>query len=341
MKHGSSEPGTRRALSLSTGSKSSTDPSDNATSLGEHEGPHYSDDGAHEAHGAHEAQGVHNPRTEAFEIDDPLATDERTTTWLDSGRVHLSVLDPERPSTYGDCLREGWGDHEATGPCPWVSCAHHLAWGRAKVAKHSPVPGSPELVEAVAELDLDEMPHTCALRVADEGATLADIGAIFGTSRERIRQVESECLDRLSHKSRAQLLATLKDEGHAIERPDLQADRDDNEPRATRDELIARAVLDATMAANDNAPRASRRPAVRVLVGEERERRITELHARKPRARRFDAALRPDNTICAEPLGGFAADRATDPLDRFSAHAPIEMIDELEPRTPTLAELLR
>lgn len=251
---------------------------------------------------------------------------------LDDGRVRLSVIDATRPETYGDCLREGWGDHDATGPCPWVSCAHHLAWGRAKVARHSPVPGSPELVEAVAELDLDQMPHTCALRVADAGATLADIGEIFGTSRERIRQVESECLSRLTHKSRSHVIAALRDEGHAIERPDLHAEQDDGptEPLPSREALIERALREAT-ASNDNAPPAARRPRARVLTGDERAQRIAELRARQPRVRRIDAC--PRTSLPHEP--------EAQSVDRFTAHEVIEMVDELAPRAPTLAEVLR
>lgn len=79
-----------------------------------------------------------------------------------------------RPRSWGECLREGWGDHDATGPCPWVSCRHHLAWAFAIYG--SAVPGSEAAVAEVEKVDLDAMPETCALRVATFGLQRA-VGA--------------------------------------------------------------------------------------------------------------------------------------------------------------------
>lgn len=102
--------------------------------------------------------------------------------------VHLPVLDAaapleiQRPRTRGDCV-------DGPRPCPWVSCEHHLLLG--VLTTHS----NGSLTEDDAVAALETMPETCALDVADRaGATLEDVGLVFGVSRERIRQIEAKAL---------------------------------------------------------------------------------------------------------------------------------------------------
>jgi hypothetical protein len=82
----------------------------------------------------------------------------------------------DRPQTRGDCA-------EGERPCPYVSCKYHLYLdvnedtGTIKIN--------------FPDLEVGEMPETCALDVADRGGiTLEDVGEILNLTRERIRQVE-------------------------------------------------------------------------------------------------------------------------------------------------------
>ena len=84
------------------------------------------------------------------------------------------------PRTRGEC--------PASGPCPWVLCRHHLYLDLEG--------GSLKLTWAGAELH--ELPETCALDVAARGgATLEDIGACLGVTRERVRQIEEEAAQKV------------------------------------------------------------------------------------------------------------------------------------------------
>lgn len=95
----------------------------------------------------------------------------------------------DRPRVRDDC-RDG------PRPCPWVSCRHHLyldivkAGGGVRVKIHYP------------DLDVDEIPETCSLDVADAGAngkpkTLEQCGVIFNVTRERVRQIEAKAVRKL------------------------------------------------------------------------------------------------------------------------------------------------
>lgn len=59
-----------------------------------------------------------------------------------------------RPTTRGECV-------DGERPCPWVGCRHHLA-----LSVH---PGSGSIWHAWDVDNLDAMPETCSLDVADEG----------------------------------------------------------------------------------------------------------------------------------------------------------------------------
>lgn len=98
----------------------------------------------------------------------------------------------DRPRTRGECPEER--------PCPFVGCRYHLAIGDIrKPSRHTRKHASPDGVcLAYPELELEELPETCALDVADRGgATLEHVGAILYVTRERVRQLEAKALRRL------------------------------------------------------------------------------------------------------------------------------------------------
>lgn len=90
-----------------------------------------------------------------------------------------------RPRTWGDCLREGWGDGK---PCPWAGCSHHLLLEVVESPKrgqglrllvlqermgHPAVsrPSTQRGMDAFRDRAVDTLfakRDTCELRVADE-----------------------------------------------------------------------------------------------------------------------------------------------------------------------------
>jgi len=95
----------------------------------------------------------------------------------------------KRPETRADC--EGH-----VGPCPWVRCKWHLYLSvnedNGNIKLNFP------------DLEVWELPETCALDVADrEGMTLEEVGAIMNLTRERIRQLEVIAFRRLKMDPRA------------------------------------------------------------------------------------------------------------------------------------------
>ena len=82
------------------------------------------------------------------------------------------------------------------GPCPYVSCRHHLFLdvdreGEIRFTQQEPFDedGAPRL---------DELQVTCSLDVAGwDNITLETIGGILDVSFERVRQVEARALEHL------------------------------------------------------------------------------------------------------------------------------------------------
>lgn len=72
-------------------------------------------------------------------------------------------------------------------PCPWVSCRYHL------FLDVNPVTGSIKFNFPGKEVW--ELPHTCALDIADEGGmSPEEIGGLLNVCRERIRQLYQQGL---------------------------------------------------------------------------------------------------------------------------------------------------
>ncbi|HEU0034714.1 MAG TPA: sigma factor-like helix-turn-helix DNA-binding protein [Kofleriaceae bacterium] len=95
----------------------------------------------------------------------------------------VDEIDEPRPQTRAECRGQA-------RPCPWVSCKHHL------YLDVNPMTGSIKI--NFPDLEPWELPHTCALDVAEAGAlTLEQVGEITNLTRERIRQVEARGLVKL------------------------------------------------------------------------------------------------------------------------------------------------
>lgn len=100
-------------------------------------------------------------------------------------RLPLVVEDDysdEKPKVRADCV-------DGFRPCPWVSCRYNLylevnSIGRIRVT--------------FPRKEIDEIPETCALDVAEKGEkTLDEVGAILNLTHERIRQVEVRGLSKI------------------------------------------------------------------------------------------------------------------------------------------------
>lgn len=87
------------------------------------------------------------------------------------------------PATRGDCL-------VMDRPCPFVSCRYHL---------HLDVdPKSGGLKILRPDIDVWELKETCVLDVASRGElTLEQVGVIMNITRERVRQIERDALQKL------------------------------------------------------------------------------------------------------------------------------------------------
>lgn len=92
-----------------------------------------------------------------------------------------------RPRTFEECDSVGLGD---ITPCPFVSCKHHL------YLDVNPRTGSIKLNFPGREVD--ELPATCALRVAQHGGrTLDAVAEVMALTRQRLSQLEDRILDKI------------------------------------------------------------------------------------------------------------------------------------------------
>lgn len=103
----------------------------------------------------------------------------------------------ERPTRRSECA-------EGLRPCPFVSCRHHL------YLDVSPATGTIKL--NFPDLEVWELAESCALDVADQGAQAVErTSTLLNVTRERIRQIESLALGRLSALRDARSLRDLPD----------------------------------------------------------------------------------------------------------------------------------
>lgn len=106
--------------------------------------------------------------------------------------VAMAEAQLERPKTRGDCLTKG------LRPCPFVTCKYHL------YLDVHPTAGS--LQFNFPDRDVDEIPESCALDVADRGGVTLDVvGRALNFTRERSRQIETLALRRMKKRGRADL----------------------------------------------------------------------------------------------------------------------------------------
>jgi hypothetical protein len=90
----------------------------------------------------------------------------------------------DRPKTRRECA-------EGPRPCPHVSCRHHL------YLDVNPQTGTIKL--NFPDLEVWELSVSCALDVADLGGTAIEtVGDFLNVTRERIRQIETQALSKLS-----------------------------------------------------------------------------------------------------------------------------------------------
>lgn len=133
--------------------------------------------------------------------------------WEAAGDLReVAPVDRRRPATRAECLP---GGRNAQRPCPYVSCARHLALDVS--------PKSGAIKHNFPNLEVWEMNETCSLDVADRsGATIEEVGAIMNLTRERIRQIEANGVER----ARPHAASLLSDEPVLRPEPSVEAPLD-------------------------------------------------------------------------------------------------------------------
>jgi hypothetical protein len=96
-------------------------------------------------------------------------------------------IDRTRPRTRGDCL-------DAPRPCPWVGCRHHLYLDVARTGR---------LVLRWPGRDVDELPESCSLDVADRGEHTDDeVGAWLDVRQQAANRTKQLALARMAKRLR-------------------------------------------------------------------------------------------------------------------------------------------
>lgn len=95
-----------------------------------------------------------------------------------------AVLYPERdywkPRTRGDCV-------DMERPCPYVSCRYHL---------YLDVNGDNGTVKLnFPDRDVHELAESCALDVAERGASHERVGELLNLTKSRIQQIEAAAIE--------------------------------------------------------------------------------------------------------------------------------------------------
>ena len=100
---------------------------------------------------------------------------------LSDAEIRKIELDRMTPETRGDCPN--------TRPCPHLACQYHLRYDLND--KGGEVTNHPDV-------EWYELDVTCALDMADSGeTTLGTIGSLMGITRERVRQIETNAIEKL------------------------------------------------------------------------------------------------------------------------------------------------
>jgi hypothetical protein len=119
--------------------------------------------------------------------------------WLGDDQEDLAAYaDADRPKTRADCV-------DGARPCPWVSCRYHLA------LDVNPRNGAIKLNFGTSEID--EMPETCALDVADRypgGAPLPVVAEALATSYDRTFQIVDEAKKRARSLAHSELVDAVR-----------------------------------------------------------------------------------------------------------------------------------
>jgi hypothetical protein len=107
----------------------------------------------------------------------PTTTLSLTRKEREMSALRLTLVDPDRPRTRGDCV-------DGPRPCGWVGCRHHLMLD---------VNENTGAIRANNGLEVEELEESCSLDVADRGgATLEEVAQLMNVSRERVRQIEAK-----------------------------------------------------------------------------------------------------------------------------------------------------
>jgi len=105
-----------------------------------------------------------------------------TKVSLEVGRALYPETGYWKPQTRGDCA-------DVPRPCPYVSCRHNLYLDVSEIGS----------IKQNFQVDPWDMKESCALDVAEcGGMTLDEVGIMMNLTRERIRQIEIDCVAALA-----------------------------------------------------------------------------------------------------------------------------------------------